>query len=85
MRKVEQDDSLLKEKKLILKQKDRVRSESERFRFENPGKKLVVRFSYFFTLKLRGSEKVGSVVLMFSKHVDKKGMEECIRDALAFL
>lgn len=85
MKRVVQDDSLLKENKLARKQADRVRSESERFRFENRGKPLDVKFRYWFSLRLKRTELVGSCIVIFSKHVDKKKMEECIKNALEHL
>lgn len=82
MKKVVQDDTLLKEKRLTKKKERLIRNESERFRFANKGKPFTVSFKYFFTLHLKRQELVGNAFLTFSKHVDKQKMEEIIKNAL---
>lgn len=89
--KKEQDDALLSESRLRRKQQRRIRNQAERFGFEqqlnsNPNdskKTLEVTFSVWYGLNFMTSPKrVKSLTLFFNKYVDRKQVEEKIKNAL---
>lgn len=86
MKKVKQDDGLLKESKLRRKKAKRTRNEVERLSFENRIKKKIpldITFIYWYSLHFtKKPNVVKSVTLSFNKPIIREWMEEKIRNAL---